>query len=77
MTLSNSISSVVSLLIKAHFYHLTKIIKDKHTVECETGETTYEHLDLIAQDDPVKCADYAKQNNLLDTAGSLPSHCKQ
>jgi Reverse transcriptase (RNA-dependent DNA polymerase) len=38
-------------------------------VEWETGETTYEPLDLIAQDDPVTCANYAKQNNLLDTAG--------
>jgi hypothetical protein len=38
-------------------------------VEWETGETTYELLDLIAQDDPVTCADYAKHNNLLDTAG--------
>jgi hypothetical protein len=37
-------------------------------VEWETGETTYEPLDLIAKDDPVTCANYAKQNNLLDTA---------
>jgi hypothetical protein len=38
-------------------------------VEWETGETTYEPLDIFAQDDLVTCADYAKQNNRLDTAG--------
>jgi hypothetical protein len=38
-------------------------------VEWETGEITYEPLDLIAQDDPVSCADYAKRNGLLDTPG--------
>jgi hypothetical protein len=38
-------------------------------VEWETGETTFEPLDLIASDDPVTCAEYAKRNNLLDTAG--------
>jgi hypothetical protein len=38
-------------------------------IEWETGETTYEPLDLIAKDDPVKCANYAKQHNLLNTAG--------
>jgi hypothetical protein len=38
-------------------------------VEWETGETTYEPLDLIATDDPVTCAEYAKQNNLLDIVG--------
>ena len=38
-------------------------------VEWETGETTYEPLDLIASDDPVTCAEYAMKNNLLDTPG--------
>jgi hypothetical protein len=38
-------------------------------VEWESGETTYEPLDLIASDDPVMCAEYAKQHDLLDTAG--------
>jgi hypothetical protein len=37
-------------------------------VEWETGETTYEPLDMIASDDPVTCAQYARENNLLDTA---------
>ena len=38
-------------------------------VEWETGETTYEPLNIIAQDDPVTCAMYAKRNGLLDTPG--------
>jgi hypothetical protein len=38
-------------------------------VEWETGETTYEPLDLIAEDDPVSCAEYARRNRLLDTPG--------
>jgi hypothetical protein len=38
-------------------------------VEWETGETTYEPLDLIASDDPVTCAQYAKQHGPLDTEG--------
>jgi hypothetical protein len=38
-------------------------------VEWETGETTYEPLDMIASDDPITCAQYAKENILLDTDG--------
>lgn len=38
-------------------------------VEWETGESTYEPLDLIASDDPITCAAYAKNNGLLDTPG--------
>jgi hypothetical protein len=38
-------------------------------VEWESGETTYEPLDLIASDDPVTCAEYAKENDRLDTSG--------
>ena len=38
-------------------------------VEWETGETTYEPLDMIASDDPVTCAEYAMKQNLLDTPG--------
>ena len=34
-------------------------------VEWETGEITKEPLSIIAQDDPVTCAAYAKQHNLL------------
>jgi hypothetical protein len=38
-------------------------------VEWETGEITAEPLQVIAADDPVTCAIYAKDNNLLDTPG--------
>jgi hypothetical protein len=38
-------------------------------VEWETGESTYEPLDLIASDDPVTCAEYAMKHGLLDTPG--------
>ena len=34
-------------------------------VEWETGEITEEPLSIIAQDDPVTCAAYAKKHNLL------------
>ena len=34
-------------------------------VEWETGEITEEQLSIIAQDDPVTCAAYAKEHNLL------------
>ena len=35
-------------------------------VEWETGKITEEPLSIIAQDDPVTCAAYAKKHNLLD-----------
>lgn len=38
-------------------------------VNWETGESTYEPLDVIRADDPVTCANYAKQQGLLDTPG--------
>jgi hypothetical protein len=38
-------------------------------VEWESGETTYEPLDMIGKDDPVTCAEYAVRNGLLDTPG--------
>ena len=34
-------------------------------VEWETGEITFEHLSIIAADDAVTCAAYAKENDLL------------
>ena len=34
-------------------------------VEWETGEKTYEPLSILAADDPVTCATYAKENDLL------------
>ena len=35
----------------------------------ETGEVTYEPLNMIAKDDPVMCAAYGKKNELLDKPG--------
>ena len=39
------------------------------TVEWENGEITDEPLSTIAADDPVTCALYAKDNDLLETSG--------
>ena len=38
-------------------------------VDWEDGECTYEPLSIISADDPVSCALYAKENNLLDEPG--------
>ena len=38
-------------------------------VEWETGESTYEPLDVIAANDPVTCAIYAKEKGLLNEPG--------
>ena len=38
-------------------------------VEWETGEITYEPCSIIAADDPVTCAAYAKVNDLLALEG--------
>jgi hypothetical protein len=38
-------------------------------VEWEKGETTTEPLSVIAANDPVTCAIYAKEHDLLDTEG--------
>jgi len=38
-------------------------------VTWETGESTYEPLDLIASDDPITCAEFALKHNLLDAPG--------
>ena len=38
-------------------------------VEWETGEFTFEPLSIIAADDPVTCAAYAKENDLLALEG--------
>ena len=37
--------------------------------EWENGEITHEPLDIIAKDDPVTCAIYARENNLLEILG--------
>ena len=38
-------------------------------VEWETGEITFEPLSIIADDDPITCAAYAKENDLLGLEG--------
>jgi hypothetical protein len=38
-------------------------------VEWENGEITSEPLAIIAADDPVTCAIYARENDLLDQPG--------
>ena len=38
-------------------------------VKWSTGEETWEPLKIISVDDPVTCAKYAKENNLLETPG--------
>ena len=38
-------------------------------VELETGEITFEPLSIIAADDPVTCAAYTKENDLLALEG--------
>ena len=38
-------------------------------VDWETGEKTYEPLSVLAADDPVTCAMYAKENDLLHIDG--------
>jgi hypothetical protein len=60
--LNNSTSFDGLLHIKGSRYNVL--------VEWETGETTYEPLDMIASDDPITCAQYAIDNKLLDTDGS-------
>ena len=38
-------------------------------IEWDIGETTYEPLSPIIQDDPITCAVYAKKHGLLNTPG--------
>ena len=38
-------------------------------MEWETGEVTFEHISVIAADDPVTCAAYAKQHDLFTLDG--------
>ena len=39
-------------------------------IEWETGEITFEPLNVIAPDDPITCAAYAKEKNLYNLDGS-------
>jgi hypothetical protein len=38
-------------------------------VEWEDGECSYKPLTILAADDPISCAAYAKRNGLLDVPG--------
>ena len=38
-------------------------------IEWENGEITYEPLDVIAANDPITCAIYARENCLLNELG--------
>jgi hypothetical protein len=72
MILSNCISSEVITAHQGPLHSSDKYYKGSRynvLVEWETGETTYEPLDLIAGDDPVTCAQYSEQHGLLDTEG--------
>ena len=49
-------------------------------IEWENGEITAEPLSIIAADDPVTCAIYARDNNLLELDGwkhfkQIVKHC--
>ena len=56
-----------------NLFHLrmrtTKAANKNIMVEWETAETTEEPLSLIAADDPVTCATYAKKHDLLHSDG--------
>ena len=58
-----------SLDTKVLWLHQIQIGKVANQVEWETGEITYEPLSIIAADDPVTCAAYAKENDLLAVEG--------
>jgi hypothetical protein len=38
-------------------------------IEWENGEVTTEPLNIIADDDPITCAIYARENDMLDKPG--------
>jgi len=50
-------------------HHDYKVSMYNVMVEWENGEITTEPLQIIAADDPVTCAIYARDNNLLDLPG--------
>jgi hypothetical protein len=70
---TEQLTSFIALLhIKVPFVHhvrITKVSMYNVSVEWETGQTTFEPLEMIATDDTVTCAQIARENNLLDTAG--------
>ena len=44
-------------------------------IEWENGEITNEPLDVITADDPMSCAIYARENDLLNEPGWIHFHC--
>ena len=59
-----------SQLMRVHFLGCittTMVAATNVMVKWETGEVTSQPLNAIAADDPVTCAIYARENNLLDT----------
>ena len=67
--IKNFLCSDPSLDTKVLWLHQIQIGKVANQVEWETGEITYEPLSIIAADDPVTCAAYAKENDLLAVEG--------
>ena len=67
----NFLSSEPSLDTKVHLQHQIQIGSSKYNVQVgwETGEITFEPLSIIAADDPVTCAAYAKEHDLLAVEG--------
>ena len=57
--------------------HNWKGCKYNVLVDWETGEMTYEPLSVLAADDPVTCATYAKDNDLLHIDGNQSHHAIQ
>jgi hypothetical protein len=57
--------STSAAVYSGHISHATYNVQ----VEWDNGEITYKPLTTIAADDPVLCAIYACDNNLLNTAG--------
>jgi hypothetical protein len=64
--------SVVSDLTKTHCARqiVTEFVsRYNFIVEWYSGKIMYVPLDIMAKDDPVLCAEYAKRNGLLDIPG--------
>ena len=69
--IKNFIGSAPSLDTKVLCLHQRDWKGSKYNVqvEWETGEIAFEPLSIIAADDPVTCAAYAKENDLLALEG--------
>ena len=65
---SNNSKYSVRYILKATSRSLESVFL-VHFLLWETGEKTYEPLSILAADDPVTCAIYAKENDLLHIEG--------